>query len=69
MYKPFIRTLIQRYAQAWFITKGLIHLFRKMQHCNLDINGYWEIGAGSKIEKDLEPSPSPSNCLKAVENY
>ena len=30
----------------------------------LDIIGYWVIGTGSLIEKDLEPSPSHPNYLK-----
>ena len=38
--------------------------FQKMKPWNLDIIGYWVIEAGCSIEKDLEPSPSPLNCLK-----
>ena len=43
---------------------SLIDLFKKMKHWNLDIIGYWEIGAGCLTEKDLELSPSPPNCSK-----
>ena len=35
-----------------------------MKHWNLDKIGYLVIRAGCYIEKDLEHSPSPSNCLK-----
>ena len=31
---------------------------------NLEIIGYWVIRADLLIEKDLELSPSPPNCLK-----
>ena len=43
---------------------SLIHLFKKLKHWNLDIVGYWVIGTGCKIEKDLELSPSPLNFSK-----
>ena len=33
-----------------------------MKHWNLDILGYWVIGVGCQIEKDMELSPSPPNC-------
>ena len=39
-------------------------MFKKMKHWNLDIIGYWVIGAVCEIEKDLELSPSPPNCSK-----
>ena len=42
----------------------LFHLFKKMKHWNLDIIGYWEIGAGCYFEMDLELNPSPPNCSK-----
>ena len=42
----------------------LIHIFKKMKHWNLDIVGYWGIWADCKIEKDLEPNPSPPNFSK-----
>ena len=35
-----------------------------MKHLNLDIIGYWVIGAGFQIEKDQELSPSPLDCSK-----
>ena len=35
-----------------------------MKHWNLGIFGYWVIGAGFQIEKDLESSPSLPNCSK-----
>ena len=35
-----------------------------MKHWNVDIISYWVIGAVCLIEKDLEFSPSPSNCSK-----
>ena len=38
--------------------------FQKLKRWNLDIIGYLVIGAGCLIEKDLEPSSSPSNCSK-----
>ena len=43
---------------------SFIHLFKKMRHWNLGIFGYWVIGAGCKIEKDLESSPRLPNCSK-----
>ena len=43
---------------------SLIHLFKKMKHWNLDIVGYWVIGAGCEIEKDLKLRPSPPDCSK-----
>ena len=43
---------------------SIIHLFKKMKHWNPDIIGYWVIGAGCEIEKDLELSPRPPNCSK-----
>ena len=38
--------------------------FKKMKHWNLGIFGYWVIGAGCQIKKDLESSPSLPNYLK-----
>ena len=35
-----------------------------MKHWNLDIVGYWVIGAVCEIEKDLKLSPSPPDCSK-----
>ena len=35
-----------------------------MKYSNLDIIGYWVIGAGCGIEKGLELSSSPTNHLK-----
>ena len=35
-----------------------------MKHWNLSIFGYWVIGAGCSIKKDLESSPSLPNCSK-----
>ena len=35
-----------------------------MERCNLDIIGYWVIGAGCSIEKNLELSPGSPNCSK-----
>ena len=43
---------------------SLIHFIKKIKHWNHDIMGYRVNGAGCKIEKDLELSPSPSNCSK-----
>ena len=37
---------------------------KKMEHWNLAMFGYWVIGAGCQIEKDLELSCSPQNCSK-----
>ena len=49
---------------------ALIHLFKKMKHCNLDITGYCVIGAGCYIEKDLELKPSPLRIVQRIhENY
>ena len=42
----------------------LIQIFKKMEHWNLNIIGYWVIGAGCWIEKDLELIPSLPNCSK-----
>ena len=41
-----------------------IHLFKKMKYWNLEILGYWVIGADCWIKKDLESSRSPPNCSK-----
>ena len=38
--------------------------FQKMHHWNLNIIGPWVIWAGCYIGKNLEPSPTPPNCLK-----
>ena len=35
-----------------------------MKHWNLDIIGYWVIGAGCQIKKGLELISSPLNCSK-----
>ena len=35
----------------------LFTFWKKMKHWNVDVNGYWVIGAGYQIEKDLEPIP------------
>ena len=37
---------------------------QKMRRCNLDIIGYWLIGAGCSIEENLELSPGSPNCSK-----
>ena len=34
-----------------------------MKHWNLAIIGYWVIGTGCQIKKDLELNPSPQNRL------
>ena len=43
---------------------SFIHLFKKLKHWNLDLFGYWVIGAGCLIKKDPESSRSPPNCSK-----
>ena len=40
-----------------------------MIHWNVNVIGYWVIGAGYLIEKDLELSPSPQTVQKIPENY
>ena len=35
-----------------------------MKLWDLDIFGYWVVGAGCQIKKDLESNPSPLNCSK-----
>ena len=37
-----------------------------MKHWNLDISGYWVIGTGFCIEKDLELSPVLQGFLKII---
>ena len=43
---------------------SLILLFKKMKQWNRDMIGYTVIRAGCYIEKDLELSPSLTNCSK-----
>ena len=47
-----------------FLTVLFIHFFKKMRHWNLDIFGYWVIGAVCYMKKDLISSRSPPNCSK-----
>ena len=42
----------------------LILLFKKMKQWNCDVIGYTVIRAGCYIKKDLELSPSLTNCSK-----
>ena len=48
---------------------SLIHPFKKMKHWNLDITGYWVIGAVCYNEKGLELSTSPPIFQKISEKY
>ena len=64
-----IKTTIQQELaifNGWHIPFSIVlySTFQKMKHWNLDIFGYWIIGAGCEIKKDLESSPSPPNCSK-----
>ena len=60
-YSNFWSLLIVDIYHFWL---SFIHLFKKMKHWNLDITGYWVIGTGCQIVKDLELSSSLSSCSK-----
>ena len=69
---PFIVLFKWQYSEIWqFLMRWNLpflivpcSLFQKTKHWNLEIIGYWIIGAVFYIEKDLEPIPSPPNCSK-----
>ena len=65
----FIKTTIQQdlaIFNSWYIPFLIVLYlpFQKMNHCNPGIFGYWVIGEGCYIEKELESSPILPNCSK-----
>ena len=68
LFYDFIKMTIQQdlaIFNGWHIpVLSFIHLFKKMKHWNRGLFGYWVIGAGCWIKKDLEASTSPPNCSK-----
>ena len=67
---PFMISLKWQCSKIWpflmlaFTTFNFTLFTFSMKRWNLDIIGYWVIGAGSKIKKGLELSLGPLNCSK-----
>ena len=68
----FMILLKWQYSKIWpflMVELSFIHLFKKIKHWNLAIFGYWVIGAGCYIKKDLESSPLKISVLAISINW
>ena len=48
---------------------SLIHLFKKLKDCNLDLIGYSLIGAGCSVQKDQDLAPVHQIVQTIPENF
>ena len=48
---------------------SLIHLFKKLKDCNLDLIGYSLIGAGCSVQKNQDLGPAHQIVQNIPENF